>query len=135
VLEIGVGSGYQTAVLAELAREVIGIERVQELAEAARELLARLGYHNVTVLVGDGSEGYLPGAPYDGILGAAAAPRIPEPLFEQLNESGRIVMPVGDAENQILERVRRQGGAYHIERLIPVRFVPLLGRYGFKRGW
>lgn len=132
VLEIGVGSGYQTAVLAELVREVIGLERIPELAEQARKKLEEMGYRNVTIHVADGSAGFPEAAPYDGILVAAAAPRIPEALLEQLAEGGRLVIPVGDAYDQMLERAWRQGGSIHIERLVPVRFVPLIGRFGFQ---
>jgi protein-L-isoaspartate(D-aspartate) O-methyltransferase len=135
VLEIGVGSGYQTAVLAEMAREVIGLERIPELAEAASARLASLGYTNVTVHVGDGSAGYAESAPYDAILVAAAAPRAPEPLIAQLAEGGRLVLPIGNSFEQLLERIERCGEALHHERLIPVRFVPLIGRYGFSSGW
>jgi protein-L-isoaspartate(D-aspartate) O-methyltransferase len=135
VLEIGVGSGYQTAILAHLVKEVIGIERLPELAEAASEHLAQLGYQNVTIHVADGSLGYLPAAPYDGILVAAAAPRIPKPLLDQLADNGRLVIPVGDSFEQIIERARRKGGSLHIERLMPVRFVPLIGEHGFRESW
>jgi len=135
VLEIGVGSGYQTAVLSGLVKEVIGIERVPELAREAGERLRALGYTNVKVIVGDGTEGYPPCAPYDGILAAAAAPTIPEPLLQQLADGGRLVLPVGSVDEQLIELVRRRGGSFHIERLTPVRFVPLIGKYGFKRGW
>ena len=135
VLEIGVGSGYQTAILAGLSREVIGLERIPELAEAAKARLAALGYANVTVLVGDGSAGYVEGAPYDAILVAAAAPRVPEPLLMQMAEGGRLVLPVGNNFEQLLERIERRGGTLHHERSIPVRFVPLVGQYGFSSGW
>jgi protein-L-isoaspartate(D-aspartate) O-methyltransferase len=135
VLEIGVGSGYQSAVLSGLVKEVIGVERVPELAREAEERLHALSYVNVRVIVGDGTEGYPPGAPYDGILAAAAAPTIPEPLLLQLADGGRLVIPVGSADEQIIELVWRQGGSFHIERLTPVRFVPLIGRYGFKHSW
>jgi protein-L-isoaspartate(D-aspartate) O-methyltransferase len=135
VLEIGVGSGYQSAVLSGLVKEVIGVERVPELAREAEERLHALSYVNVRVIVGDGTEGYPPGAPYDGILAAAAAPTIPEPLLLQLADGGRLVIPVGSADEQIIELVWRQGGSLHIERLTPVRFVPLIGRHGFKHGW
>ncbi len=135
VLEIGVGSGYQSAILSRLVKEVIGIERIPTLAEQAQQRLHDLGYRNVTVQVGDGTLGYEPGAPYDGILVAAAAPYVPEPLLDQLAEGGRLVIPVGDRENQLLERIRRLGGSIHIERLSPVRFVPLVGQLGFQGGW
>lgn len=135
VLEIGVGSGYQSAVLSRLVKEVVGIERIPALAEQAQKRLHDLGYKNVTVHVGDGTLGWEPDAPYNGILVAAAAPYIPDPLLDQLAEEGRLVIPVGDRDNQLLERIRRHGGSVHIERLSPVRFVPLVGRWGFQGGW
>jgi protein-L-isoaspartate(D-aspartate) O-methyltransferase len=135
VLEIGVGSGYQTAILSLLASEVIGLERVESLAESAAERLDTLGYDNVTIHVGDGSQGLPDDAPFDAILCAAAAPHVPEPMIGQLIDGGRLVIPVGEAYEQILTRMTRRGGATHLERLVPVRFVPLIGRYGFLKGW
>lgn len=135
VLEIGVGSGYQTAVLAEMAREVIGLERIAELTEEAAARLRDLGYDNVNIHTADGTEGYPDEAPYDRILVAAAAPSLPEPLLEQLAIGGRMVIPVGGPDDQVIELVWRRGETYHIERLIAVRFVPLLGKFGFKKGW
>ena len=130
VLEIGVGSGYQTAILAELSGEVIGLERIPSLASEAKHRLNELGYHNVTIHVGDGTEGYSAKAPYDGILVAAAAPSIPEPLMAQLANNGRLIIPIGESDEQVLELVIRKGGSLHIYRLTPVRFVPLIGKYG-----
>jgi protein-L-isoaspartate(D-aspartate) O-methyltransferase len=132
VLEIGVGSGYQTAILSLLAREVIGLERIPTLAEGAAERLDQLEYDNVTIHVGDGSYGLLDQAPFDAILVAAASPNVPAPLTAQLADMGRLVIPVDDGTGQMLERVWRRGGALHVERLIPVRFVPLLGKHGFE---
>jgi protein-L-isoaspartate(D-aspartate) O-methyltransferase len=132
VLEIGTGSGYQAAVLAQLAREVISIERHAVLAEAARARLAELGYGNVTVLVGDGSVGHPAGAPYDGILVAAAAPRVPEALKLQLGEGGRLVVPVGPAGQQDLVVVRRHpDGQFTESTRDPCVFVPLVGQEGW----
>ena len=131
VLEIGVGSGYQTAILAQVAGQVIGLERIPVLADQARARLASLGLGSVEVIVADGSEGYLEKAPYNGILAAAATPHIPRPLLEQLAEGGRLVLPVGDLFEQTLERVTRRGDSFHIERLGGVRFVPLIGTHGF----
>ncbi len=131
VLEIGVGSGYQTAILAELAGDVIGIDRIPELARLAEERLRGLGYGNVTIIVGDGSLGHPAAAPYDCILTAAAAPRLPDPLLDQLADGGRLVIPVGTLHDQAIIVVRRKGGSLHIEQQTAVRFVPLLGRYGF----
>src|SRR2546426_6658945 len=103
VLEIGTGSVYQTAILAELAAEVISIERHPPLAERARDLLEYFGYKNVEVYAGDGTLGYPPGAPFDRILVTAAAPSVPQPLIDQLADGGRLVIPVGEAELQSLK--------------------------------
>lgn len=132
VLEIGTGSGYQTAVLCELARCVYSLERYPELGARAAETLAALGYDNVEVHIGDGSQGLPDMAPFDAILVTAAAPAIPGPLRAQLAEGGRLVLPVGDERQQMLQRVRRTGAAWKIENLIPVMFVPLYGRHGFR---
>lgn len=134
VLEVGVGSGYQTAILAELAAEVIGLERLPELAQLAEDRLMSMGYQNIVIHVIDGSEGFPEAAPYDAVLVAAAAPTVPRPLIEQLAEGGRLVLPVGGSYDQMLERLTRRGKAIHCERLTPVRFVPLVGRHGFKGG-
>lgn len=131
VLEIGTGSGYQTAVLAELAREVISIERHGELAAAATRLLAELGAVNVRVVVGDGTEGYPDAAPYDRVLITAAAPSVPAPLVEQCALGGRIVVPLGDQDMQVLTVVVRRDGLERRE-IESVKFVPLIGRHGFR---
>jgi protein-L-isoaspartate(D-aspartate) O-methyltransferase len=130
VLEVGAGTGYQAAVLSLLAREVIAVETVPALAASARERLARLGYANVRVEEGDGSQGFPAGAPFDAILVAAAAPAVPQPLVEQLAEGGRLVIPVGVAEHQRLLRVVKYRGRTTEQVLFACRFVPLLGRYG-----
>jgi protein-L-isoaspartate(D-aspartate) O-methyltransferase len=123
VLEIGTGSGYQAAILARLCREVITVEVVPELAEAAEERLRRLGFTNVKVAVGDGWNGWPPGTPYEGILVACAAPTIPPALVEQLTPDGRLVIPVGpEGGDQVLKVVRKDGSSWD---LFPVRFVPL----------
>ena len=132
VLEIGTGSGYQTAVLSQLAGEVYSIERLAPLAGEARELFVSLGYENVHTRVGDGTLGWPEKAPYDVILITAAAPHVPEPLKEQLAEGGRLVAPIGPRWTQRLVRVRRAGGAFHTEDLIGVAFVPLLGSHGWQ---
>jgi protein-L-isoaspartate(D-aspartate) O-methyltransferase len=129
VLEVGTGSGYQAAVLAELVREVISIERHQPLADAARERLERLGYRNVRVIHADASLGYPPEAPYDRILITAATPRIDPALAQQLTADGLIVAPIGDLDLQELV-VRDARGRE--ERHGPVRFVPLRGEAGFR---
>jgi len=123
VLEIGTGSGYQAAILARLCREVITVEVVPQLAEAAEARLRRLGFTNVKVAVGDGWYGWTPEAPYEGILVACAAPEIPPPLIEQLADAGRLVIPVGpEGGDQVLKVVRKDGSS---RDLFPVRFVPL----------
>jgi protein-L-isoaspartate(D-aspartate) O-methyltransferase len=136
VLEIGTGSGYQAAVLADLAREVYSLERNPRLAERAGQTLARLGYDNVEIYVGDGSQGLPDMAPFDAVVVTAAAPALPGPLRAQLAENmGRMVLPLGDHRNQHLELVVRRGSRWEIERILPVRFVPLVGRYGFNGGY
>jgi protein-L-isoaspartate(D-aspartate) O-methyltransferase len=132
VLEIGTGCGYQAAVLSQLCREVFGVEYRSELARGAAERLERLGFANVHVHCGDGSVGLKEFAPYDAILLAAAAPTVPRPLLEQLGESGRLIAPIGAADHQELMLVRRRDGEFVTERGEGCRFVPLLGRYGWK---
>lgn len=131
VLEVGTGSGYQAAILAELAREVITVEQNVALAESARARLDSLGYRNVRVEIGDGTFGWPEAAPFDGILVAAAAPAIPQPLVTQLADGGRLIIPVGASDKQMLMRVRKRGGEITQEKLFPCQFVPLLGRYGW----
>lgn len=131
VLEVGAGSGYQTALLAQLADAVFAVERIPALAQGAREALEAAGIRNVTVLVGDGTLGWRPFAPYDAILVAAASPEIPAPLVEQLAPAGRLVIPLGDRDNQVLTVARRAGEQLQISTVADVRFVPLLGQFGF----
>lgn len=135
VLEIGTGSGYQAAVLGRLARSVHTIERHIELAVRASGVLEDMGFSNVFVHSGDGTLGWEPAAPYQAILVTAAAPEIPAPLVEQLDEGGRLVIPIGNEFGQDLERWQKSGGNIHRERLFPVAFVPLRGRYGWQKGW
>lgn len=132
VLEVGTGSGYQAAILGELAREVHTIERHAELAERARSLLQELGYANVQVHIGDGSLGLAEYAPYQAILVTAAAPKAPPALLEQLADGGRLVIPVGGQWGQMLERWTRRGARYEQEEFVPVAFVPLRGEAGWK---
>jgi protein-L-isoaspartate(D-aspartate) O-methyltransferase len=132
VLEIGTGSGYQTALLATLCDAVFSVERIPGLAQRARETLAAADIRNVTVLVGDGTLGWRPFAPYDAILVAAASPEIPGPLVEQLAPGGRMVIPLGDRANQTLTLVRREGDGLRTTTVADVRFVPLLGEFGFR---
>ncbi len=131
VLDVGTGSGYQAAVLAELGGEVDSIERVEELAEQARRNLAAAGYERVRVHVGDGSVGLPERAPFTRIVVAAAAPEQPPSLFEQLEADGRLVVPVGRFGIQELELVVRTPDGPTVIRSVPCRFVPLVGREGF----
>lgn len=131
VLEVGAGSGYQTALLATLCDSVFGVERLPALAHSARANLEAAGIRNATVLVGDGTLGWRPFAPYDAILVAAASPEIPAPLVEQLGPEGRMVIPLGDRSAQTLTLVRRVGDDVVVSALEDVRFVPLLGEFGF----
>jgi protein-L-isoaspartate(D-aspartate) O-methyltransferase len=132
VLEIGTGSGYQTALLALLASMVFSVERVPQLAQSARAALALAGIRNVTVLVGDGTLGWRPFAPYDAILVSAASPEVPAPLAEQLAIGGRMVIPLGDKEAQTLTLVERLEDRVRSSTIADVRFVPLVGEFGFR---
>jgi protein-L-isoaspartate(D-aspartate) O-methyltransferase len=132
VLEIGTGSGYATALLAELAQAVVSIERFAELARTAAELLNRMGYTNIQIEVGDGTLGFPQRAPYDLIFVSAAAPYFPSPLLEQLAAGGRMIIPVGDATNQELQLVTRTTEGDVVRRLEGCRFVPLIGEEGFR---
>jgi protein-L-isoaspartate(D-aspartate) O-methyltransferase len=133
VLEIGTGSGYQTALLGLLASMVFSVERVPQLAQSARSALANSGVRNVTVLVGDGTLGWRPFAPYDAILVSAASPEIPAPLVEQLASGGRMVIPLGDRASQTLTLVERNGDGVRSRTVADVRFVPLVGEFGFRQ--
>lgn len=126
VLEVGTGSGYQTAVLAEIVEAVYTIERVPELAEAARAILDDLGYDNVAYHIGDGSRGWPDEAPFDGVLVTAAAAAVPDPLLRQLTDGGRLVIPVGGPPDQDLYQIRREGNSYERRFLTRCRFVPLV---------
>ena len=132
VLEIGTGSGYQAAVLAELSRELYTIERIQSLSDRAREVIAELGYDNIHMKVGDGTLGWPEAAPFDRILITAAAPVVPEPLVDQLSEGGILVAPVGDRFSQQLVRLLKQKGNLLKEYQTPCVFVPLVGEHGWK---
>lgn len=127
VLEIGTGAGYQAAILSRLARQVYTVERHLSLAERASENVRRLGYGNVEVVVGDGTRGLPEHAPYDRILVAAAAPSVPRPLIEQLAEGGRMIMPVGRPDVQVLQLARKSQGEIFTSNLEGCRFVPLIG--------
>ena len=132
-LEIGTGSGYAAAVLSRIAAEVYTVERIPELAESAEGRLEALGYSNIRILEGDGTLGWPDHAPYDAIVVTAGAPEVPQPLMEQLAVGGRLVIPVGrDQLYQMLVRVRRLSGEeYRTEHLTDVRFVPLIGTWGW----
>lgn len=131
VLEVGTGSGYQTAVLAELARRVCSIERIPALAARARGALEALGYANVWVRVGNGTLGWPDEAPFDCILVAAGGPTVPPPLFEQLVDGGRMVLPLGDQTGQTLTLVQSVGGHMRTRPCGDCHFVPLLGKYAW----
>src|SRR5262245_51996874 len=133
VLEVGTGSGYQTAVLAELARRVCSIERLPRLAQRARAVLEGLGYSNVWVRVGSGTVGWPDEAPFDRIIVTAGGPSVPPPLFEQLAEGGRMVMPVGDATGQVLKLVEKVPGSMRTSEHAACVFVKLVGKYAWER--
>lgn len=136
VLEVGTGSGYQAAILGQLARQVYTIERHASLAQQAESVLQSLGYQNVHVVVGDGSLGLPDKAPFQAIIVTAAAPKVPQALLDQLDQDGRLVIPVGGPSYQLLERWYRQGDQFVSEELTPVAFVPLRGKWGWKNeGW
>ncbi len=133
VLEIGSGSGYQTAVLASLVRSVFAIERLPELAGKARVRMQQLGLDNTTIRTADGTAGWEAYAPYDAMLVAAGGPEVPEPLVTQLKVGGRLVIPIGeDQKSQMLIRVTRTAGGYTQENFGPCAFVPLIGKHGWQ---
>ena len=131
VLEIGTGSGYQTVLLSHLAARVFSIERVPELLERARDVIAECGVRNVSLMLGDGTLGWRAHAPYDAILVSAAAPDVPAPLLEQLADGGRMIVPIGDMEVQLLAMFTRDGDRVERRDIAPVRFVPLWGTHGW----
>ncbi len=135
VLEIGTGSGYQAAVLAEIAREVYTVERIEKLAKQAEKNLSSLGYKNVHVRVGDGTLGLEEFSPYDAIIVTAGGPKIPDPLIKQLKVGGSLVMPVGEYRyGQTLVRITKGvNNKINREELVDVLFVPLIGEQGWKR--
>jgi protein-L-isoaspartate(D-aspartate) O-methyltransferase len=132
VLEVGTGSGYQTALLAELCFNVFSVEKIRPLSRKARTLLDRLEYQNIALHVGDGTIGWSEHAPYDAIIVTAGAPAAPKPLLDQLAEGGRLVIPVGDEQAQTLLRVTRTGAAFKDEPLGECKFVKLFGKYGWR---
>ena len=132
LLEIGTGSGYQTAVLAEICFNVFSVEKIRALARKAREVLDKLEYHNIAIHVGDGTIGWSEHAPYDAIIVAAAAPEIPSPLLDQLSDGGRLVLPIGDEQNQVPMHVTRGASGFTEEELGECKFVKLWGKYGWR---
>jgi protein-L-isoaspartate(D-aspartate) O-methyltransferase len=131
VLEIGTGSGYQTAILAEIAKEVYSVERIAELSGHAKKILDNIGYKNITLEVGDGTLGWPEHAPYDSIIVTAGAPGVPESLAAQLKDGGRLVIPIGSGFTQVLTVVEKRGGQLKTEEACGCAFVPLIG----KEGW
>lgn len=131
VLEVGTGSGYQTVLLSHLASQVFSIERIGALLDKSREIIHQLGARNISLLMGDGTLGWRDFSPYDAILVSAAAPDVPAPLAEQLADGGRLLVPVGGRDEQTLYVYTRQGASLERRALSPVRFVPLVGKYGW----
>ncbi|MCX6355432.1 MAG: protein-L-isoaspartate(D-aspartate) O-methyltransferase [Candidatus Aureabacteria bacterium] len=134
VLEIGTGSGYQAAILAEIAAEVYTVERIDSIAKKAEALLRELGYNNVQYRVADGTNGWPEKAPFNGIIVTAGAPRVPEPLVEQLAEGGRLLIPVGGSWSQELRIVRKEKEGMREEYVCGCVFVPLVGEHGWREG-
>jgi protein-L-isoaspartate(D-aspartate) O-methyltransferase len=134
VLEIGTGSGYQAAILAELASEVYTVERFENLKKRAEKVLNELGYANIKIKVGDGTLGWPEAAPFDRIIITAASPRVPLPLTEQLKESGKLVLPLGESFSQILTVIEKKEGKLESMEVCGCVFVPLVGKYGWKNG-
>jgi protein-L-isoaspartate(D-aspartate) O-methyltransferase len=131
VLEVGTGSGYQTVLLAHLAGQVFSVERLAPLLESAREAVRACGVSNVSLMLGDGTYGWKAYAPYDAILVSAASPDAPQPLLDQLAQGGRLLVPIGGRDEQRLMLITRHGTEFEREYLAPVRFVPLVGDYGW----
>lgn len=132
VLEIGTGSGYQAAILAELAKEVCSIERFENLSRRAEAILKELGYVNIKIKVSDGTLGWEEEAPFDRIIITAASPRIPLPLTEQLKESGKLILPLGESFSQVLTVVEKKKGKLESIAVCGCVFVPLVGKYGWR---
>lgn len=132
VLEIGTGSGYQTALLAELSFNVFSVEKIRSLAVKARAVLDRLQYHNIAIQVGDGTIGWSEHSPFDAIMVTAGAPDLPRPLIDQLTVGGRLVIPIGGDESQVLVRVTRHSSKFEEEQLGDCRFVKLWGKFGWQ---
>jgi protein-L-isoaspartate(D-aspartate) O-methyltransferase len=135
VLEIGTGSGYQAAILAELAKEIYSVERFKNLAENAEAVLNELGYKNIKIKVDDGTLGWPEMGPFDRIIITAASPRIPLPLTEQLKESGKLILPLGESFSQVLTAVEKKKGKLESIEICGCIFVPLVGKYGWKNNY
>ncbi|OFW56306.1 MAG: protein-L-isoaspartate O-methyltransferase [Candidatus Solincola sediminis] len=133
VLEVGTGSGYQAAILCELAAYVYSIEKNPELAAGAEEMLRSLGYKNISIKVGDGTKGWPEEAPFDGIIVTAGAPSVPQPLLDQLAEGGRLIIPVGSKTMQVLTVITREVGKFQAKQEGSCVFVPLVGRFGWQK--
>ena len=134
MLEIGTGSGYQTALLSKLAAQVFFHRAHPGALDGAREIIQKIGLRNISFLLGDGTLGWRQYAPYDAILVGAGAPEVPQTYQEQLAEGGRILIPLGDREEQTLYMFTRRGDKLEKEEIAPVRFVPLVGKYSWKTG-
>jgi protein-L-isoaspartate(D-aspartate) O-methyltransferase len=132
VLEIGTGSGYQVAVLSRLAQQVYTIERLEDLARRAEQILKELNYDNIYFRIGDGGYGWPEAAPFNAIVVTAAAPEVPQPLIAQLADGGRLIAPIGPMGYQDLIRLHRRGEHIERENLVPVAFVPLVGEHGWR---
>jgi protein-L-isoaspartate(D-aspartate) O-methyltransferase len=133
VLEIGTGSGYQTAILAELSKDVYSIERSAGLSKRAQAVLKELGYTNIKIRIGDGSLGWAEEAPFDRIIITAAAPRAPLPLTEQLKENGKLILPLGESFSQILTLIEKRKDKFESSEICGCVFVPLVGKYGLRK--
>lgn len=133
ILEIGTGSGYQTAILAELSKEVYSIERLENLSKRAGVLLDELGYSNIKLKVGDGSLGWPEEAPFDRIIVTAASPQVPLPLTEQLNENGKLILPLGENFGQVLTVIEKKDKKFESRNICGCVFVPLVGKYACRR--
>lgn len=135
ILEIGTGSGYQTAILAELAREIYSVERFETLAKRAQDILSKLEYKNIKIKVGDGSLGWEEAAPFDRIIITAASPKIPIPLIDQLSDNGKLILPLGESFSQVLTLVEKKEGKLKAIDICGCVFVPLIGKHGWNNRW
>ena len=132
VLEIGTGSGYQTAILSELSRYVYSVERFEKLADSAKKIIEKLNYTNISIKVGDGTKGWVDFSPFDCIIITASSPKIPGPLIDQLKDNGRMIIPIGESFSQELILIRKKGDEIITKSICGCVFVPLVGDYGWK---